>query len=128
MYTMPGTQQAGWLPANLWKYYALDKQAQAVLAEVKKVVLNATLTTDPFMFIGGAVVLDPAVAMYRVVGTYNGAPVNEWCGDLWDRLTVAFNSWVDKNPDTTVGGGQIYVTMEGQYTELSWRKVGSSPM
>lgn len=125
--TMPGTTETSFVPQNLWKYYSTDGQARQLLAIVKGVVLNAALTKDPYSYIGGASILDPNVAMWRIEGTYNGAPVNEWCGDLFDRMSSP-NVWVDKNPDSSVGGSQIHVTQYGSdYTELSWRKAGSQP-
>lgn len=123
-YTMPGTTQGGPLPQNLWRYYCHKAQADAVLSKVKSVVPNAMVTNDPYLFIGGASSLVPDVDIWRIVGTYNGGDVNEFAGDLFDRMQVP-NVWVDKNPDSSVGGDQIHVQQYGQYTELSWRKVSS---
>lgn len=114
------------LPQNLWMYFSNKVDAETVLARVKSVVLDAALvdgTQDLFM---PATSLDPDVKIWEIKGTYNGSNVAEWAGALFDRMTTP-NVWVDKNPDSTVGGDQIHVTQYGQYAELSWRKVGSQP-
>ncbi len=112
------------LPPNLWQFFCDKPDAEVVLAAVKRVVADATLvdgTADLFM---PAMSLSDPIKIWEIRGTYGGANVAEWAGALFDRMKDP-NGWVDKNPDSTVGGDQIHVTTYGQYAELSWRKVAS---
>ena len=120
-----GAAQAPLLP-DLWQFFSMKSDADALCEIVKKVVLNAVVIDGTRFLTIPAISFDANCKVWLIQGTYNGGDVLEYAGSLGDRRTQP-NGWVDKNPDSTVGGDQIFVNEIQQYRELQWRKVGSPP-
>lgn len=110
------------LPENLWQFFCHKADAEALLAKVKIVVTDVVVEDGTRFLAMPAQSTDPDVKIWLISGSYNGAPVKEFAGALFDRMTHP-NVWVDKNVDSTIGGSTLHVQQYGDsYTELSWRK------
>lgn len=114
------------VPEHIWKYFSSKADATVMLERIKALAPDAVLYDGLREFGIGVMYLDADTKIWTIKGAIvsgdKSLVVWENAGWLFDRMTYP-NIFVDRNPDSTLGGPELkYTDVDGATAQLSWGK------